>query len=550
MKFLLINTNQIVQKLVEITAKKAGAKITSITESSKMGDLTQYDYVIIDDDCLLLDEQTYIDSLKDKHKCLIYNKGTKRIEGFDDYIQKPFLPTSILDIFTEQLKKNAHIADEESDLLAGEDISLDNLDDSLDKIDSLLAEEDSLDEPTKTDISIEDKTNDDILGDEELGADVAEDSITDEATAEDDKSSESTEDVDVSLDDLDVGVDTESADDGLDVDLEFPDDLGGLDGESAESIDSSGDLESLEAESADILGDEELGADVAEDSITDEATAEDDKSSESTEDVDVSLDDLDVGVDTESADDGLDVDLEFPDDLGGLDGESAESIDSSGDLESLEAESADILGDEELGADVAEDSITDEATAEDDKSSESTEDVDVSLDASLDESTQDEADLSGEDLFDDEEKLSLEDDVSKSVFDEEQVSEVSQALNALEEPSMGGGDDDFSALKEPEIAQALGEDIPDLGEDTQEMDDVLENSQGAEDSMDLDSVESAHIESISQDSQETSTSQEFVKNIIASSVQSSIANLRNDNLKSMLDGLEVTINISFKDKSK
>ncbi|WP_334088345.1 hypothetical protein [Helicobacter typhlonius] len=460
MKFLLINTNQIVQKLVEITAKKAGAKITSITESSKMGDLTQYDYVIIDDDCLLLDEQTYIDSLKDKHKCLIYNKGTKRIEGFDDYIQKPFLPTSILDIFTEQLKKNAHIADEESDLLAGEDISLDNLDDSLDKIDSLLAEEDSLDEPTKTDISIEDKTNDDILGDEELGADVAEDSITDEATAEDDKSSESTEDVDVSLDDLDVGVDTESADDGLDVDLEFPDDLGGLDGESAESIDSSGDLESLEAESADILGDEELGADVAEDSITDEATAEDDKSSESTED------------------------------------------------------------------------------------------VDVSLDASLDESTQDEADLSGDDLFDDEEKLSLEDDVSKSVFDEEQVSEVSQALNALEEPSMGGGDDDFSALKEPEIAQALGEDIPDLGEDTQEMDDVLENSQGAEDSMDLDSVESAHIESISQDSQETSTSQEFVKNIIASSVQSSIANLRNDNLKSMLDGLEVTINISFKDKSK
>ncbi|WP_334090909.1 hypothetical protein [Helicobacter typhlonius] len=370
MKFLLINTNQIVQKLVEITAKKAGAKITSITESSKMGDLTQYDYVIIDDDCLLLDEQTYIDSLKDKHKCLIYNKGTKRIEGFDDYIQKPFLPTSILDIFTEQLKKNAHIADEESDLLAGEDISLDNLDDSLDKIDSLLAEEDSLDEPTKTDISIEDKTNDDILGDEELGADVAEDSITDEATAEDDKSSESTED------------------------------------------------------------------------------------------------------------------------------------------------------------------------------------VDVSLDASLDESTQDEADLSGDDLFDDEEKLSLEDDVSKSVFDEEQVSEVSQALNALEEPSMGGGDDDFSALKEPEIAQALGEDIPDLGEDTQEMDDVLENSQGAEDSMDLDSVESAHIESISQDSQETSTSQEFVKNIIASSVQSSIANLRNDNLKSMLDGLEVTINISFKDKSK
>ncbi len=289
---------------------------------------------------------------------------------------------------------------------------------------------------------------------------------------------------------------------------------------------------------------------MAEDSITDEATAEDDKSSESTEDVDVSLDDLDVGVDTESADDGLDVDLEFPDDLGGLDGESAESIDSSGDLESLEAESADILGDEELGADVAEDSITDEATAEDDKSSESTEDVDVSLDASLDESTQDEADLSGEDLFDDEEKLSLEDDVSKSVFDEEQVSEVSQALNALEEPSMGGGDDDFSALKEPEIAQALGEDIPDLGEDTQEMDDVLENSQGAEDSMDLDSVESAHIESISQDSQETSTSQEFVKNIIASSVQSSIANLRNDNLKSMLDGLEVTINISFKDKSK
>lgn len=51
MKFLLINTNQIVQKLVEITAKKAGADLTTITESSQLANLEQYDYILLT--CLL-----------------------------------------------------------------------------------------------------------------------------------------------------------------------------------------------------------------------------------------------------------------------------------------------------------------------------------------------------------------------------------------------------------------------------------------------------------------------------------------------------------------
>ncbi len=121
----------------------------------------------------------------------------------------------------------------------------------------------------------------------------------------------------------------------------------------------------------------------------------------------------------------------------------------------------------------------------------------------------------------------------KPVLDSEQVNEVSLALNALSEDTKVE-EDDFASLKEPDVARALGEDIG-IDDDLGEADSTPQEIQQVKDSVPQDTNAQA---------------QDFVKDVISSSLQSSIANLSSDSLKSVLDGLEVTINISFKDKSK
>ena len=41
MKILFINTNQIVQKLVEVTAQKANVELITVSEPSQIGDMEQ-----------------------------------------------------------------------------------------------------------------------------------------------------------------------------------------------------------------------------------------------------------------------------------------------------------------------------------------------------------------------------------------------------------------------------------------------------------------------------------------------------------------------------
>ena len=145
------------------------------------------------------------------------------------------------------------------------------------------------------------------------------------------------------------------------------------------------------------------------------------------------------------------------------------------------------------------------------------------------------------DLLDNVEKVSL----AEPVLDKEQVSEVSKALQALDEESA-----DFTSLKEPQIAEALGEELP---KELLSLDELSESNNEALENMSLDSqdtIESAPESAPAQSTRQDTQPQEIVKNMIANSVQSSISSLSSNNLKSMLDGLEVTINISFKDKSK
>ncbi|TLD81000.1 hypothetical protein LS68_005905 [Helicobacter sp. MIT 05-5293] len=676
MKFLLINTNQIVQKLVEITAKKAGADLTTIKDSSEMGDLGQYDYIIIDDDCLNLDKDKYLDALKDKRKCLIHNKQAKRIEGFDDYVQKPFLPTSILDVFTAQLA-NASTAplqpqaneeattaptDAPADIPEQEPISLDNLDEGLGEIDSLLEEDQHLDTPEAQEDTenqestpdIENTSNDKESNSREIGFDLEEvidetredappaddgldidldftnfDKLQDPAQADSSSAGDEAEDAldlstsdnvsegnneEINLEDdsiledeadlsLDLNTDSElgtSAEEFLSENINSGEDVGDIppadpipmsdelneeiealdipsvesEDEPADSTESTEEALDLSAESEEEtslendlfddaepldLGDSDaLGDDVSdlasegENSETDalDESAESAQTDESFEDITESTEDS-----TEDSVDSLDsadTDSAAPEDEIDLGENATEDATLENDLfddaEPLDLGDSDALGDDVSDlASEGENSETDalDESAESAQTDESFEDIT--------ESTEESASLESEDIANDEASL---DETPSKVLDSEQVSEVAQALDALDESAESAEKSDFVTLKEPEVAQALGEEIEGYEE---------ENAQSAdsdEDSVAISDTESAKEESdiapIAKESPanneassvgETQEAQ-IVKNMIASSVQSGISSLSSSNLKSMLDGLEVTINISFKDKSK
>ena len=686
MKFLLINTNQIVQKLVEITAKKAGVDLTTIIESSQLTNLEQYDYILVDDDCFGLDSQAYAEALKDKRKCLIYNKQGKRIEGFDDYVQKPFLPTSILDIFTAQLSKQAPAQNPEKTPLDSVDsalgaefdmalngenldnagnapIELDNLNEGLEELDNLL--DDNLESSSSGDSNVDSsnvikqesaQAESDDSGDsqaentesEEMAKEVAleeptlhTEQVSDELNAEATLDEGLDIDLDLSgLDELEGFSDdenTESMADSVETekkagavseagdmaDLDNLDDLGDLgdlsdlDGLTQDesltestadstteenSTDTQDETESLSLNDELSLDELDLADETGEDSkdseqesietesqglddlgdLDDEMTNLDStreivetQSAESTQDELGGLDDLenlndDAGENdnlgetkqTQNADDlgeldNLD-DLDSLGDLAGLENElgqaepdnTAESqhnaaeqnIEPTNSTEDLDTESLDDLGDEALSLDELDD--LDSLDTNDETQQDTTQEA-ADSHIPLDDEFSSEG-LLENDLLDNVEKVSL----NEPVLDKEQVNEVSKALQAIDEESA-----DFTSLKEPQIAEALGEKLP---EELLSLDELSESDDKIPDesleNMSLDSqdmTESALAQnSHEQGTQQDTQPQEIVKNMITNSVQSSISSLSSNNLKSMLDGLEVTINISFKDKSK
>lgn len=690
MKFLLINTNQIVQKLVEITAKKAGVDLTTIIESSQLTNLEQYDYILVDDDCFGLDSQAYAEALKDKRKCLIYNKQGKRIEGFDDYVQKPFLPTSILDIFTAQLSKQAPAQNPEKTPLDSVDsalgaefdmalngenldnagnapIELDNLNEGLEELDNLL--DDNLESSSSGDSNV-DSSN--VIKQESVQAesDDSGDSQAENTESEEMAKEVALEEPTLHTEQVSDELNAEATlDEGLDIDLDLSglDELEGFSDDEqktdtaksmtdsqetkhkAEAASEAGDMADLDnlddlgdlGDLSDLDGltqDENLTESTA-DSTTEEnpTDTQDETESLSLED-DLSLDELDLADETgeyskDSEQESIETESQGLDDLGDLDDEmtnldstreivetqSAEStqdelgglddlenlnddagendnlgetkqtqnaddlgeldnlddLDSLGDLaelenelgqaeldntaesqynaaeqsieptnstEDLDTESLDDLGDEALSLDELDelDSLDTNDETQQDTTQEAT-DSHIPLDDEFSSEG-----LLENDLLDNVEKVSL----NEPVLDKEQVNEVSKALQAIDEESA-----DFTSLKEPQIAEALGEELPvellSLDEESESNDEALDESL---ENMSLDSqdmtesalAQSSHEQGTQQDTQP----QEIVKNMITNSVQSSISSLSSNNLKSMLDGLEVTINISFKDKSK
>lgn len=106
MKIVLINTDPMVAKLVEATAKKTGISLTSYANTDEVDSsvLTQESFVFIDEGAIGSDSGRVKSIAQGFLSCLLYAK-TKPIKEFTHVVKKPFLPTEILDILQAELLK-------------------------------------------------------------------------------------------------------------------------------------------------------------------------------------------------------------------------------------------------------------------------------------------------------------------------------------------------------------------------------------------------------------------------------------------------------------
>jgi uncharacterized membrane protein len=144
---LLINDNKIVSRLLQLSSEKNGYNLKEVSTLESLGG--SYDVVFVDGD-------KYNDSLMGEIESkLRYGQlgyiGTKQgttPEGFNLVIEKPFLPTDFVDMIKEQViaKKfddsseaddelNGFDIDDEADVLLEDDsLSLDDIDDGVEKL--------------------------------------------------------------------------------------------------------------------------------------------------------------------------------------------------------------------------------------------------------------------------------------------------------------------------------------------------------------------------------------------------------------------------------
>ena len=201
MKILLINDNPVVGKLVTLSAQKTGDELIAVG-SAEEATLDSYDLVIVDDTSYNKEEfDGLIGRASVVQSCFIGSRSSERPEGFSRELNKPFLPTDLVDIFSQiSSKEEIESVELEEELVSG----LEELD-VIDDIEAGIDEEDvamheSLDE-------LADLDELDELGELEELEEVQTDAVSE---------LEDLDDVALSLDDADLGIDelseTQSAD--------------------------------------------------------------------------------------------------------------------------------------------------------------------------------------------------------------------------------------------------------------------------------------------------------------------------------------------------
>ena len=566
MKLYLINKNPIISKLVALSVSKLGVEM----EESPEIDLTLgAEIVLIDDECF---EQELFDSYKSANPeakfGLFYAKSTERLEGFNEYIQKPFLPTDLVKTLSKVSgitpidNQQVHQKGDSDDLEMDDAESLDNLDDELDlsgfddlQLDDEESNAESSDGEEQLDFGADDSEEEsadlnvldkgdveeikDLLSNEEALPEPAEASSDLGEEMDLGSDSSASEDLDfgdlqAELDNIEVAEDSkeeslESQGEDFDVQLEG---LGGDDikGNSADFAETGGE------------GEADLDLDLDFGNETKEAESLENAESDLLADADLELPALDEEIGEEKA---AETTEEMEQDKGEESADSSASELDIGELGDLESSSNDVsdsdLGDLDLSTDSA-DSLTD-LTAE---ASESTEDDlgdladlgDLNLESQ--EETQEELEKESQELLDldmgAESEMAQADEVESENAEDSITEDLSENLEvdltgdldlpleeeSKEEPVALEGLDEFDSLSAEGMSEALGEPIAKAPNPAP----IVPNASVAEDSA-------------------------LPSNIQANSLESLIGALQalqSQNLKDLLSGASISINIQFPKK--
>lgn len=487
MRILLLNDNPVVRKLVALSAQKTKDELDVIWSLDEI-EYPHYDLIIIDD-ALYSDEA--MSQLKAKisfrSSLLMATRGAATPAGFDKVINKPFLPTDLVELFVG-------IANTLPDLdTDSAEMSSDVVDELLDNLVEVESQESDLEEYNLDDLLDEDaplKTN--VLDSQEVQELQGLLDETDDDDAEEFEGAQFEAHDELLMDDLD-----EESDEISIPSLEI-EELEELEGENSDSLD-------------DELSDDELEAMLLSGSIQVESPKEDE----------VDLEVLLADVQDEELLDELLSDDDFED----LEQQIQEAM---GSLEPEDLEqSLDEIGLDDLVLDSLDDDLEADVTSEPDMSVLDDEDELVEID-------DDELDA----LLDEESVSETEDD-DMSAFDEDEMDGLAN-LTALE--SMLGLDD-LDGLDEREIRLAIGEEL-----DDEELDMRAGNSEHAALAVEALSEAMGKLPALALDELDLIEDEAPIESSPAAgmeALQSLLKALSNDEVAKSLKGLNISININF-----
>jgi uncharacterized membrane protein len=172
MNILLLNNNPVVTKLVTLSAQKTGDELNVV---ANLDEITQNscDVLIFDD--ALFSEELYAEVMAQitcKKKMYMGSRGTQKPDDFDIMVNKPFLPTDLVDLFTTLSKEVVNLQEEMPEFeVVDEELVLDEDHDNIE-------EELNLDEE-ELDLDLDEMNLDDAIEslDEELDLESLEDDL-------------------------------------------------------------------------------------------------------------------------------------------------------------------------------------------------------------------------------------------------------------------------------------------------------------------------------------------------------------------------------------
>jgi len=139
---LLLNNNPVVDRLVGLCANQVGVEVVS-KEILNVEDLIKFDMIIVDDKILTRDIKDILESTHMGYRVLLVSKNfDNNTVIFDEVVDKPFVPSRIIDVFNKVLNDKKSI---EKVSLNSNDTDTQILDkDEVEKIKSILDENENV----------------------------------------------------------------------------------------------------------------------------------------------------------------------------------------------------------------------------------------------------------------------------------------------------------------------------------------------------------------------------------------------------------------------